>query len=229
VREKNITCFFKGIEVDGLGSGNISRIIQAGFFTVDQIIRMSKDDFLKVEGFQSTMANKIHHGIQTKLESASLLTLMSTSNIFGRGFSEKKIEIILAEYPSILTSNETKQERINKLLNVKGFAVKTAEAFVDRIPDFLGFMKKCKLEHKIFVSPCPSSPSLSLEGKTFILTGFRDKELEYKLKSKGAKIGSSVSKNTHMVVVKNLDDSTQKIIDAKRLGINIVRVVDLVF
>jgi NAD-dependent DNA ligase len=231
VREKNITCFFKGIEVDGLGSGNVNRIIQAGFTSVEQIINMTVNDFLKVEGFQMTMATKIHDGILSRLEAASLLTLMSSSNLFGRGFSEKKIELILSEYPTILTSKETKQERINKLLNVKGFALKTAEAFVEKIPDFLAFLKQCKLEHKLLESTS-SSPSLldsslSLEGKTFVLTGFRDKELEEKLKSRGAKIGSSVSKNTYMVVVNDMEDSTQKMIDAKRLGIKIVRVADL--
>jgi NAD-dependent DNA ligase len=217
--------------VDGLGSGNVNRIIQAGFTSVEQIINMTVNDFLKVEGFQMTMATKIHDGILSRLEAASLLTLMSSSNLFGRGFSEKKIELILSEYPTILTSKETKQERINKLLNVKGFALKTAEAFVEKIPDFLAFLKQCKLEHKLLESTS-SSPSLldsslSLEGKTFVLTGFRDKELEEKLKSRGAKIGSSVSKNTYMVVVNDMEDSTQKMIDAKRLGIKIVRVADL--
>jgi NAD-dependent DNA ligase/DNA polymerase/3'-5' exonuclease PolX len=232
VREKNITCFFKGIEVDGLGSGNVNRIIQAGFTTVEQIINMTLNDFLKVEGFQLTMATKIHDGIRLKLEAASLLTLMSSSNLFGRGFSEKKIEVILSEYPTILMSKETKQERINKLLNVKGFALKTAEAFVEKIPDFLAFLKRCALDYKLLgtstsIPSSSSSSSLLLEGKTFVLTGFRDKELEEKLKSMGAKIGSSVSKNTYMVVVKDMEDSTQKMIDAKRLGINIVRVADL--
>jgi NAD-dependent DNA ligase len=234
VREKNITCFFKGIEVDGLGSGNVNRIMQAGFTTVEQIINMTVNDFLKVEGFQMTMATKIHDGILSKLEAASLLTLMSCSNLFGRGFSQKKIELILSECPTILISKETKQERINKLLSVKGFALKTAEAFVDKIPDFLDFLRRCKLEHKLTSSSSLSpslldsnSSSLSLEGKTFVLTGFRDKELEEKLKSRGAKIGSSVSKNTYMVVVKDMEDSTQKMIDAKRLGIKIVRVADL--
>jgi NAD-dependent DNA ligase len=232
VREKNITCFFKGIEVDGLGSGNVNRIIQAGFTTVEQIINMTLNDFLKVEGFQLTMATKIHDGIRLKLEAASLLTLMSSSNLFGRGFSEKKIEVILSEYPTILISKETKQERINNLLNVKGFALKTAEAFVEKIPDFLAFLKRCALDYKLLgtstsIPSSSSSSSLLLEGKTFVLTGFRDKELEEKLKSMGAKIGSSVSKNTYMVVVKDMEDSTQKMIDAKRLGINIVRVADL--
>ena len=72
VREKIITGFFKGIEVEGLGSGNVSRIIEAGYNTIPKIINMTTGDFLKVEGFKITMANKIYNGIKEKLATSSL-------------------------------------------------------------------------------------------------------------------------------------------------------------
>jgi NAD-dependent DNA ligase len=130
VREKNITGFFKGIEVDGLGSGNVSRIIEAGFNTIPKIINMSTDDFLKVEGFKSTMANKIYNGIKEKLSTASLISLMSASNLFGRTLGEKKIELIMNEYPDILISKESIQEKTQKILSVKGIAEKSATSFL---------------------------------------------------------------------------------------------------
>jgi NAD-dependent DNA ligase len=54
------------------------------------------------------------------------------------------------------------------------------------------------------------------------MTGFRDKDLESKLKSLGAKISSSVSKNTYLVLVKTMDEDTGKVADARKLGINIM-------
>jgi hypothetical protein len=39
VREKNITGFFKGIGVEGLSTGNIKRIIDAGYDTVSKIVK----------------------------------------------------------------------------------------------------------------------------------------------------------------------------------------------
>lgn len=234
VREKNITGFFKGVGVDGLGSGNVRRIMDAGFKTVAQILNMSVADFLKVEGFQMTMAQKIYQGIHTKLADVSLLTLMSCSNIFGRGFSEKKMELILAAYPDILLSNESSNLKVKKLAEIKGLASKTAEAFVERIPHFLAFLEECHLSKKMDVQ-VPMSTSLgtaSTSGaytdKTFVTSGFRDKELETKLKSIGAKIGSNVTKNTHMLIVKDITDNTQKIIDAKKYGIPIVLLENLV-
>ena len=116
VREKVVTGFFKGIEVEGLGSGNISRIIETGYDTIPKIINMTIEDFLKVEGFKSTMANKIYNGIKEKTTAASLVTLMSASNLFGRTFGERKIELIMNEYPDILISKETDQEKTEKIL-----------------------------------------------------------------------------------------------------------------
>ena len=43
VLEKNITGFFKGLEVDGLG-GNVTKIVNAGFDSIPKVLHMSKDD-----------------------------------------------------------------------------------------------------------------------------------------------------------------------------------------
>jgi NAD-dependent DNA ligase len=59
------------------------------------------------------------------------------------------------------------------------------------------------------------------------MTGFRNKDLEEKLKKMGAKIGSSVSKNTYMVIAKDKEDETGKVLEAKKLGIKIVNVDEL--
>ena len=235
VREKVITGFFKGIEVEGLGSGNISRIIEAGYDTVPKIINMMTDDFLKVEGFKIIMANKIYNGIKEKIHTASLITLMSASNLFGRTLGERKIEPIMNEYPDILISKESKQEKIQKILTVKGIAQKSAESFVENIETFNNFIKECGLEHKLnqplykneykdLVQPLVKVDALF--NKTIIMTGFRDKNLEDKIKSAGAKLGSSVSKNTHLVIVKNLEEDTGKVSDAKKLGVPLITVED---
>jgi NAD-dependent DNA ligase len=235
VREKVVTGFFKGIEVEGLGSGNVSRIMEAGYDTVPKIINMSIADFLKVEGFKSTMANKIYNGIKDKTTAASLVTLMSASNLFGRTLGERKIELIMSEYPDILISKESIQEKTQKILSVKGIAEKSATSFVESIESFNNFIKECGLENKLhknedkdleqpFLTSCKKVDPLY--NKTIIMTGFRDKNLEDKIKNAGAKLGSSVSKNTYLVIVKNLEEDTTKATDAKKLGIQLITVED---
>ena len=228
VKEKNITGFFRGIGVEGLSSGNVSRIITAGYDSVAKIINMSLDNFLEVEGFKMKMASKVYNGIRDKLESASIITLMSASNMFGRGFSEKKIELVLSLYPDVLTSKENNNVKIAKIAAMKGMAQKTAEAFVDRIEAFVDFMKECGLEKKILLSNFISESSTvdilnPLYDKSIVMTGFRDKDLEAILKKVGAKMGSSVSKNTLCVVVKDLiSEESSKVLEAKRLGLPVL-------
>lgn len=221
VREKNITGFFRGIGVEGLSSGNVTRIIQTGFDTVHGIIKMSMDDFLTVEGFKEKTATKLYNGIREKLNEASLVTIMSASNIFGRGFSEKKLELIMESYPEVLLSKQNDAYKIMLISSIKGMASKSAESFVEKIPNFIHFMKEAGLVEKLLqnVSQKKFDTLHPLFDKTIVLTGFRDVDLQNKLKEIGAKLGTSVSKSTFVVLVKDKDEDTGKASDARKLGV----------
>ena len=235
VKEKNITGFFKGVEVDGLSSGNVGRIIEAGYDTVPKIIAMLEQDFLKVEGFKQKMANKIYTGIHQKLNEATLVTIMAASNIFGRGFSDKKLELILQELPDILTSDnkyKTNAEKVAAVAGVKGMASKTAEAFVSKISDFKQFMMESGLSEKLTIKKAESvvnvNSSHPLHNKTVVLTGTRDKQVVEFLKVVGAVQGTTVSKNTVLVVAKKKEDDTGKAEDARKLNIPILGVDEFI-
>jgi len=230
VKEKNITGFFRGIGVEGLSSGNITRLIKAGYDTVPDIIGMTESDFLTVEGFKGKMANKIYTGIQQKLQEASIITLMAASNIFGRGFSEKKMELVLNELPDILVSDDSEEEKVHAVASVKGMASKTAEAFVSKIDDFKEFLTECGLEDKLYQKLQQKSVDQShpLFGKTVVLTGTREKAIIEFLKNVGANQGSSVSKSTHLVVAKNKDEDTGKAEEARKLNVPIMSVEEFV-
>jgi NAD-dependent DNA ligase len=226
VLEKNITGFFKGIGVDGLSSGNIARIVAAGFDSVPKIIHMSKADFLKVEGFKEKLATKIYEGIRTSVDKAPLIVLMADSNIFGRGLGERKIGPILEAYPDILVSPESPAEKIKKVTEIKGMAKKSAEAFVEKIPAFLDFIKEAGLESKL--GQATEAPKTEIDTahplykKSVVMTGIRDDAVKDALKTVGATLGSSVSKNTAVVVAKSKDEDTGKAAEARKLGIPIM-------
>ena len=176
------------------------------------------------------MAHKVYTGIQEKLEKASLLELMANSNIFGRGISEKKIAIILEELPTILTSNESVEQKIKLVSLVKGMAKKSAEAFVENIESFKQFLQECGLESKLNMDSNgekqlqTQNTDHPLYKKNVVLTGLRDKDVMEKLKQVGANISSSVSKNTFLVIAKTKEENTGKAEEAKQLGIPILTV-----
>ena len=225
VKEKVITGFFKGIGVDGLSSGNVARIIKSGHDSVPKIIKMTINDFMSVDGFKDKTATKLYNGIREKVESASLITIMSATNIFGRGFNEKKLELIMENYPNVLISPETNAQKIAKIAAIKGMAVKTAEAFVERIPNFLQFIKETGMDTKITtvnVSEKVVDENHILYGKSIVMSGFRDAELKNTLKQIGAKVSESVSKNTFALIVKDTNETTGKINEAVKLGIPVM-------
>lgn len=225
VKEKVLTGFFRGIGVEGLSSGNIARIIQAGFDTVPKILKMSVDDLLGVEGFKDKTANKLYNGIKEKVDAASLVTIMSASNVFGRGFSEKRLELIMDSYPNVLLSKESDAQKIAKISAIKGMATKSAEAFVERIPEFTQFINEAGLVKKltlVVIEKKQVDESHPLFGKTIVMTGFRDDDIQESIKSVGAKLGSSVSKNTFIVLVKDMEEDTGKAADARKLGVKLM-------
>ena len=226
VKEKNITKFFRDIEVDSLSSGYVTRIIKAGYDTVPKIITMAERDFLNVEGFKEKLAKKIYDGIKQKLKDASLIKVMAASNTFGRGFSEKKMELVINDLPDILVSNDSKEHKIQSVASVKGMAMKTADSFVDKIDDFKEFLTECGLDYKLQenVEKQSFNETHPLFGKTVILTGHRDKEIVEFLKNVGAKQGSNVSKNTFLVVAITSDDDTGKAEDARKLGVHLMSI-----
>jgi DNA ligase (NAD+) len=228
VREKNITMFFKSLGVEGLGSGIVKRIIEAKYDTVIKIIGMSVDDFLKIDGFKATLSSKIHKGIKEKLEASTLPELMHATNIFGRGFGERKFKTILEKYPDILVSLETAVIKHGKLTQIDGMADKTATYFMLHMRDFIEWTKQANQSHKLIYSPIKvQQQQHALFGKKWVMTGFRDKELINKLNEIGAVQTTSVSKNTFMVIVSDPSDMTGKVADALKLGVLIMRAEEL--
>lgn len=228
VREKNITGFFKHLEVEGLGTGNIKRMIEAGFDSVPKIIAMKKADFLKVEGFKEKLATKIFNGIQEKVESSTLVNLMAASNIFGRGFGTRRFHEILKQFPEIFNTNSNGEillcGRVDDIRKIDGFAKKTAERFVEGIPQFIKFMKEAGLQEKLIYDPkknvtAEDDTKKIFEGKRIVMTGFRDKELMKWIESNGGIMAGSISSNTFVVLVKDKDETTGKADQARKAGI----------
>ena len=222
VRTKQITGFFQALGVEGIGEGNVKKMVQAGFDRICKITAMSESDFVKVEGFQEKSAKKFVSGIREKIEMASLPLLMSASNIFGRGFGQRKTELIMKNYPNVLDTQERDSIKVAK---IEGMARKTAEEFVSRIPAFIEFLHECNLEDKLTRTEASNTSNETMDTshplyeKSVITTGFRSKELEERLKKVGAKIGNSVNKSTFAVIVKDKESTSGKSQEARTLGI----------
>ena len=233
VKAKTISGFFSHLDVDGLGPGNINRLIDAGYDTVAKILAMSEADFLQVEGFQQKLAHKIYTNIAQQTAKATLPELMHASNVFGRGFGTKKLQLILEAYPTVLTDPVALPAKVQRLSTVNGLAQKTAEQFVKEIPAFLAFLESAQLAKKVTTVVPPSTKVLvtttthPLYGKKWVMTGFRDKDLIQALLAVGTEQGTAVNKKTAFLIVKDLTEVNAKVAEAQKLQIPILTPADV--
>ena len=231
VREKMVTLFFVSLGVEGLSSGNVHRLFETGFDSVSKILKMSKEDFEKVEGFKSRMAEKIGTSIREKIEKASLIDIMVASNKLGRGLGERKIKMIMDSMPDILLKPETNEQKIERLQQIKGIGTENANDFVEHIPEFLNFLKECGLETKLVIEnrivenrvvENQENKNHPLYGKKIVMTKVRDKNIIEFLKKVGATLEEHINKETFVLIVKSKEETTNKTEIAKKHGIMIM-------
>ena len=67
----------------------MKRIIKAGFNSIPKILKMSKEDFGKVEGFKEKMIDKDITAYKQR-QKKRLVKIMAVSNVLGRGLGERK-------------------------------------------------------------------------------------------------------------------------------------------
>lgn len=215
---KNIYHFFSALDTKGLGEKNVEKMVNAGYDTILKIIQAK--GFLDVEGFKEKTSNNIVASIKKALLDINLAKLMGASNKLGHGLGEKKMQQVLDIYPNIIKdyTKWTKKEFIDKIIEINGWDDKTAKLLVSNFSTFIKLYDSIKpyisLEKK-------KDKTNKFENIIFVFTGFRDKELEEKIIYQGGKIGSTVSKNTNYLVIKEETESN-KIDKAKELGIKII-------
>ena len=230
IREKRITHFFTTLEVDSLSSGNVKRLMKAGYNTIPKILHMSKPDFSKVEGFKEKMAEKVHTSIQTKVKNASLVQIMVASNMLGRGLGEKKLAPIMNSFPDIFNTSDSKESKVAKLQTINGIGKENATSFVANMDNFLQFLKDTKLDYKLTAKPPSPSPQKSLNknhplyGQKVVMTKVRDAEIIATLKEHGGELVDNVKKGILAVVTKNTQEVSNKINKAKEMNIPIMSV-----
>ena len=240
---KTLEHFVKKLDIKFVATGIIKKLIDADVNTIPKLLKLSVADLMKIEGFQKTSAEKVYNSIQDTVKKLSndtrlCVDLMAASNLFGSKLGSRKIELIIQEYPDILS--DRKEHTKTELMKVKGIAAITAEAFLEGISKFYVFLdeigitckEKAPKEMEINKSKSrSSSPKEQKQEKTkvkipseeqIVFTGFRNKDWERLIADAGSKISSSISKNVTLVVASDPDDTSSKLQKARELKIKII-------
>lgn len=218
---KRMEHFVATLDIKNVAGGTLKRLYDQGFNTLGKLFALTEKDVLKIEGFKEASAKRIIDGFQKAKASASCTDMMVASNIFGRGLGKKKIQMITAAIPQILEGYTPSME---EMLKIKGTGEETAKSFLGGLKEFFKLMEELGIPCRKPPSPTKtvSSPRQSLEGKTFVFTGFRNADWEKKIEERGGKMASTVSSKTSYVVASDPNEDSTKLKKARDLGIVIL-------
>ncbi len=224
---KNIHYFFSKLDTKGLGEKNVEKMVEAGLDTIPKILAADQARFLLVDGFAEKSAQNLVESIKVALTDVPLARLMAASNKIGPGLGEERMKQVLSVYPNLLSDYKkwTKKEFIDKIKEINGWEEKTSTLLVNNFGEFIKFYNSIQKYLTLEQVKEKKVSKGEFTGKTVVLTGFRDKVLQEKIEAQGGKIGSSVSKNTDYLVVKDqsvIDDPTDKVVKAQDLGVKII-------
>lgn len=228
---KKIYFFFKTLDAKGFGLKLIEKLYKSKFNTIQKILNMKIKDFLTVENVKEKSANNFFNELQTlKNKSHNIEKLILATNSLGENFGSRKAKLIFDNYPNILKEKLYKNKKVwlEKLITIDGIEEKTANQIIDNWKDLQLNLKWIKKYFKI--NSIKKTSKTNLVNINWVLTGFRDKDIENKIINLGGKVSNSISKNTHILVVKDstvIDNPTSKVNKAKELGIKIIQKKDV--
>lgn len=229
--EKVMLQFFNQFEIDGMKEGVITRLVGAGFNTINDIFRLSVESLIDIEGFQIKSSTKLIEQIHDKIliPEHSIEKLMVASNCFPK-FGLKKIKLITLHFtPKDILSGKLE---IHQLVEIEGMGEISSREFLKYLPNFINWLSehpklKVKLTQTKPVSTSKSSKLNSfINGKKFCFTGFRDTELHDFVEANGGSVVSSVSKSTSYVIAKDISENSSKISKAQSLGVEVISLDD---
>lgn len=219
---KKIATFFKVIGVKDVALKAFEKMYNEGYTTIPQILKLKKKDLLAIDGFQEKTANKILANILEASQEIEIHTLAFASGCFGRTLGSRRHKQIFETFPDIM-KKKASPAMVKLLSKLPGFKDKISTAFVTDLPKFKSFVRSIPKRVKVVLPKKIKKRSSLLEGKRIVFTGVRDKELETAIQANGGSLGSSVNKNT-ILIVKTMDSSSSKMSKAIELGIPVMTV-----
>ena len=217
---KLISSFFAALKIKHVSEATVEKMFNHGLKNIIEIVSAKQEDFEEIEGFGRRLAERTYENIHNGLKNISISLLLGASGVFGLNIGTKKVELLFNAFPNILDiyKDYSYEELYNEIINIEGFSDKTTTQIIDNLEWAEKFIKNMD---KYITLKDERPISDDLLNYKIVFSGFRDKILEEKIKKRGGKVVTSVSKNTTLLVVADIYETSAKIKKAKELGIDI--------
>lgn len=209
------------MNITGLGPAVVEKLFDQQLVNdVAGIYRLTVEDLLQLENFKEKSANKLYTAIQASKENSAEKLL------FGLGIrhvGSKASQILLEHFHDLEQLAKAKREEIAALDSLGMVIAESLSSYFaqEGTHILLSELKEAGLNFTYLGEKVAADAALS--GLTVVLTGKLERlnrsEAKAKLESLGAKVTSSVSKKTSLVVAGA--DAGSKLAKAQELGITI--------
>ena len=212
-------CSRSAMDIEGLGEAACELLLQQGLAkTPADLYRLTKDDLVRLEGFQTKKAENILAALE-KSKQNELGALLFGLGI--RNIGEKAAKLLAARFGTLQAVEKATRE---ELLSIDGFGEIMAESVLQYFADENN-RKLCDDLLSLGLRPwVPRQASAALAGMTFVVTGtlpgYSRDEIENLIEKNGGKAAGSVSKKTSYVVAGEAAGS--KLAKAQSLGVPVL-------
>lgn len=211
-----------GMNMEGLGYKFIEQMVDLGLVKDPaDLFYLKKEDLMKMDRMGEKLASKLLKAIENG-KRADLPHLIYALGI--RNVGEHMAQVLAREFKSIDNLAKKKPEELTEIFEVGPIVAQSIYNFFHDPKNLkvLGKMKKAGLIFPVYKETTKKTP---ITGKTFVLTGglesFSRDETKRILESMGARVASSVSKNTDFVIVG--ENPGSKLAGAQKFGIKTLK------
>lgn len=221
IQQKQLEHFAKTLEIPHLGPGLVAKLVTGKKVTPNDLMIITQQELESLVG--KGMATKIYPVIQEKKQSCTEMDLMIGSSMMPRGVGDSKLKALfqLQADPRLWKSQISSCEGWSKDALASFLASYSAYEMWRR-------EKLSCIPYPKITAWAPSGPTLAfgvdvapIRG-TVCLTGFRNAAFQKQMEAKGFTFAAGVSKKVTHLIVKDLQDTSEKVNKAKELGIHIL-------
>jgi len=227
--EKIIEFFFSTLKAMNVGGASIQKLYDAGFDTIEKVLRITLPDVLEIDGFQKKSAERLIENIELSTKDVELYKLMTASYIFpniGIKRMQPLLEKIEDDFKYDPYSSEISEGDIfDSVIQIPGIGESIASTFAYNLEKFNDFYRS--IADLVTLKEIKRIKCNSENTQNVVFTGVRpSKELKECMMENGYNEQSSVNSKTNILVVKDTNKVTTKISKALELGIQVVSLED---
>lgn len=213
VQIQTLLDFFSTLEVANLKEGSITKLFEAGYTTIADIININENAIVEIIG---SNGSKIHKSLHDKLNPIDPWVLYGAHPAFGRGVGTRKFKAL---FDALGADADSKKLTYAMIMSVEGFQDKTATKIVGGLSEFNDFLGDIYGSYSLAK---PKSKGGAFDGLKICFTGFRDNALAEKIEQGGGENQSSVSSKTSILVTKEANSTSSKAKKARDNGTTVM-------